>query len=247
MKKLNQNGFGKIELAISALIIVVIILLGAISYAVYSELKDEQKEPTITSVTAKEDLKTDAIDSKFPIKVSFKYPSNWKLERELDGVLPLESQEDVANEDIKISDPSGKYTVIISAHNLGKLTSCSPAEVGKVFSFNASPLEESKNVSFVESIEENDQNKNMYYLYAGLAETSQADKAKAGDSICNIATAKSITRHKNPEINIIANIIIKGVNDELSGGSKINDLKLAMKTGEYDQAKQIIKSIKIED
>ncbi len=245
MKKFIQK-IGATEVVIALMILLAILILGLMSYIIIDQTSGKNDNPQNAS-QAQSNLKEDSIDPKFPIKVSFKYPNDWNLTRETIGILPIENDDGVS-EYITIASASGKTTVSLSAQNIDMRVGCNPGDFGKVLSVQTAPLQNSKDVSFVESIESDKDKSNVYYLYSGLAETKTVANIKPSDSSCKAILARVLTRHHNPEIYVSARITIKDINEEfMDKNPGLATIKNVTTSPEYKQAVEIIKSIKIED
>lgn len=249
MNKQNQNG--SVLVVVSAIIIAII--LGVVGAVAWKNITNNDQSTTNTSNNStekEEQLKEAAVDSSFPMPISWKYPKEWKVESTGSGP---KSQNDTAVQSFTLTSPSSKYSVLYQVGmNGGRGGACDPTAAGTVKYIRKESVSGLKEAAFVEFIGDSyrdaslEQKPTNYYFRSGItSDTPDVQAAKIGTTNCFFGIG-GLTLDKEANYDLLGASIRLNDFTEADGTNKlvedVDQLKTALNTDEYKQAVAILLS-----
>lgn len=251
MKKYLRNQKGNAQVII--IVALVLALLGALGFIFWQNLTAQQNTDTSgknaqgedTSKVKKVAMALGSFGDAFGTKVSFTYPSNWKLNRKQTGPNPANDQ-DVSSDAITITSPSEQVHVQYGISNGGRGGYCDPEYMGTIESLSFENLENLAETSFVQLIQ-----KEKDGTFTGMATlmltTGQYYRPlveiKAGDSICDIGYRQFVGTNKEYFTGgLFFGDINSGNVSLIYQQSKTSDIEKYFQGEEFEQAKAVLLS-----
>jgi hypothetical protein len=254
-----MNKFSKQEGSahVAVVAILVIAVIGILGFVFWQNFinQDDSDRVNRSTGTSQDDTPKAAplldvsFNQAFGINTSFQHPSDWKLDRTLTGPIPIdENGYEPTNEILKVTSPSGKYSVSYHVNSVGGVGgTCDFEETPhQVAQFDYAELENFQGVSFDQLVLKNKAS-STYSYDIRLMRTTFVKDLSAGDAICTtgIGIAGALTIGYERMLTVSANI--KPLDDE-NGNSldmaSIDTITKSFSDGEYVQMKAILLSTK---
>lgn len=249
MNEFNKQKGSAHIVVITALVLVVLAVLGFVFWQSFLKQDDSEKNNQSTETTSEQagDLLTATFNPAFGSSTSFEYPSTWKLERTLTGPTPIdETGKQPTDELIKVTSPSGNNSVEYRIYSTGGVggtcdLDSTPYEVAQM---EYDSLDTFKGVIFSQLTIKN--NASSTYSYnIGLKRASFAQGLTVGDPVCltTASLAGFLGIDNDRTVNIVANI--KSLDDDKGVSLNVNNIDTitdAYSGLEYTQMKAILLS-----
>ena len=248
--KIIKNQQGSAHLA--AVVVIAILVLGVLGFVFWQNfikadepVKDAVKDEPAQSTK----LVSATFNPAFGVSTSFEYPSDWKLDRELEGPVPIDEMgSKPTNEVLKITSPSGDYSVSYRIDSMGGVGgTCDPEDTPyEVAKLEYDQLNDFRDVSFTQ-LAVKDNRASTYTYDIGLGRTSFAQSVTAGGPTCtsSVGLAHVLGLEKGRMLRATANI--KSLDDASGVSKNLADLKMiedSTSGKEYTQMKAILLSTK---